>query len=121
MGKWILCIGFGVGGLATADASIQKSFESSYVQLQKQIEALKQQGGKVSTQAEKEMNQLLVQMNHEHSEIKRALELKNQQVAQKVAAAKKTFGEDWPGRVQRALGEFSEGLERAWDQLQGAQ
>ena len=51
MGKWILCIGFGVGGLATADASIQKSFESSYVQLQKQIEALKQQGGKVSTQA----------------------------------------------------------------------
>ena len=87
----------------------------------KQIEALKQQGGKVSTQAEKEMNQLLVQMNHEHSEIKRALELKNQQVTQKVAAAKKTFGEDWPGRVQRALGEFSEGLERAWDQLQGAQ
>lgn len=121
MGKWILCIGLGLGGVAIADTTMQKSFEASYVQLQRQIEGLKQKGGKVSAQAEKEMNQLLVQMNHEHSEIKRALELKNQQVTQTVIEAKKTVGEDWPGRVQRALSELGAGLERAWAQIKGSQ
>ena len=115
--KWIFAIGLGLAFAAYADASIPKSFEQSYVELQRKLEELKQKGGKVSAQTEKEMNELMVQMNHEHAAIKRELEAKNQSITQKVSEARKTVQEDWPGRVKRAFSEFGTGIQRAWGQL----
>ncbi len=117
MSKWIFVVGLGLALAAFADASIPKSFEQSYVQLQRKLEELKHKGEKVSAQSEKEMNDLLAQMNHEHAAIKRELEAKNQTLTKKVSDARKTVQEDWPDRIKRAVNELGAGLQRAWGQL----
>jgi molybdopterin converting factor small subunit len=92
------------------------TFEQNYLRLQKKIEALKDKGEKVGEDTRKEIDALMVQMNHEHAQLKHELEVKNQQVNQKIEETKKRE-EDWSKRVGGAVQELGAGMKRAWNKL----
>ncbi len=102
-----------------AKTKITKSFEQSYVELQKKIYTLKEKGEKVSDGARQEMDSLMIQMNHEHSELKRQLENRNQTLNSKIDSGKKTVTEDWPKRIKGFTFEVGRGFRRAWQTLTG--
>lgn len=96
------------------------SFEKNYVLLQRKIDTLKQTGEKVSDDTRKEIDGLLAQMNHDHTELKRQIEAHNQQIVQKVEETKK-LKEDWVKRVTSAYQEVAGGLKRAWGKLNASE
>jgi hypothetical protein len=103
-----------------AEPDISASFEASYAKLQKKIGELKAKGDKVSEKTRKEIEDLMVQMNHEHTELKRQLEAKNQQVREEVRQnidAGKQKSEDWSDRFSAAWHEIGGGVKRAWHKL----
>jgi len=112
----LLAAVFFLSMVAASQPTIQSSFETNYMLLQKKVEALKEKGEKVTDQSRKEIEALMVQMNHEHAELKRELERKNQVVTQKVSETVKAE-KDWSGRIAGAYHEISGGMVRAWEKL----
>ena len=101
---------------AVSEDRLSTTFESNYLLLQKKIDKLKSRGQKISDETRKDMDDLLVKMNHEHVELKRELERKNSEVANKVDTVHKT-SVDWSNRVKSAYHELSEGAEKAWSKI----
>jgi hypothetical protein len=101
---------------ASSDANVSSTFESSYNQLEKKVADLKAKGDKIDDQTRKEIDNLLMQMNHEHTQLKRELELKNQQLTQKVNEGVKVE-QDWSQRISSAFHEVGGGFTRAWERL----
>jgi hypothetical protein len=60
----------------------------------------------------------MAQMNHEHAELKRQLEKKNQELNQKIDEGRKKQ-EDWSERLSRAAHELKTGVTRAWRTVSG--
>jgi len=101
--------------LASASASSQ-SFETCYDSLQKKIESLKAKGEKVSDDSRKEIDSLMAQMNHEHTELKRELEKKNQEINEKAHQTVEAE-KNWHKRMASAYHDISDGFSRAWEAL----
>ena len=95
------------------------SFESDYLLLQKKITSLKDKGQAVTEDTRKEIDTLMVQMNHEHAVLKHELEVKNSQLTQKVNEGVKT-SQDWSGRAAGAYHELADGMKRAWQKINKA-
>lgn len=95
---------------------LPKSFEQSYVEMQRKLIALKEKGDKVSADTEKELNDLLVQMNHEHAMLRQELDKKGALAQQRLQESKQ-FSKDWAGRLKRAFTELGIGLDRTWQAL----
>ena len=105
---------------AVSEDKLATTFETNYLLLQKKIDSLKQQGKKIDEDTRKELDAMMVKMNHEHTELKRELEKRNQQVNQKVDTVKETTA-DWSQRVKSAYHELSEGAEKAWSKIKKGQ
>jgi len=103
-------------GAFSDQSSLQNSFETNYNLLQKKIEALKAKGEKVTDQSRTEMENLMAQMNHQHAELKKELERKNDELNKKVDQGVKTE-QDWSKRISSAYHDVSEGFSKAWEKL----
>jgi hypothetical protein len=101
---------------AVSEDRLPATFESNYLLLQKKIESLKATGAKVNEDTRKQIDALMVQMNHEHTELKRELERRNSMVKATVASAQDTK-DDYYKRVKAAYQALSEGAQRAWAKL----
>lgn len=112
----ILLTGPRLFGDETTLDSVAASFDASYAKLEKKIGEIKDKGEKINDQTRKELDDLMVQMNHEHAELKRELDAKNQELQQKIDAGKDKSS-DWSTRVDAALHEFGDGCKRAWGKL----
>lgn len=77
---------------------------------------MKASGEKINDDAKKDIERMMVQLNHEHTELKRQLERKNQQVVEQVKSAQNT-GETWTHRLGDAAKEFEDGAKRAWHKI----
>jgi ribosomal protein L9 len=103
-------------GAFSDQITLQNSFETNYNLLQQKIEGLKAKGEKVTDQSRQEMENLMVQMNHNHAELKKELERKNQQLSQQVDQGVRT-GQDWSKRISSAYQDLSDGFTKAWAKL----
>lgn len=94
----------------------RSTFESSYLQLQRKMDALKAKGDKINEKSRQEIDYLMLELNHEHSELKRQLEKKNQQIQQKMNDSVESE-QNWTKRLQSAYQEITSGFHRAWEKF----
>jgi predicted nuclease with TOPRIM domain len=99
-----------------AQAHPDISFDRSFVELQRKLDDLKAHGDKLNEKSRKELDDLLVQMNHQHAELKRELDKKNQELNEKLTASQHK-GEVLLNRLSDAWSELSSGAGRAWNKL----
>lgn len=102
--------------LLFSQSKTPNSFEANYLLLQNKITALKDKGEKIGEQTHKELDALMVQMNHEHTELRRQFDKKNVDINQKVSEGLKT-GQDWSTRALNACHELVDGFKRAWNKI----
>ena len=117
MKRWILIsflIFCNTALLAQAHPDI--SFDRSFVELQQKLDELKAHGEKLNEKSRKELDSLMAQMNHQHAELKRELEKKNQELNEKLSASQHQ-SEALLNRLSSAWSEFSSGAGRAWSKL----